>query len=47
MKAPRIEEDYTSYFPKYGYRNGVDVLKVSLFMILQMITQQSMARLLS
>ena len=23
MKAPRIEEDYTSYFPKYGYRNGV------------------------
>ena len=22
MKAPRIEEDYTSYFPKYGYRNG-------------------------
>ena len=22
-KAPQIEEDYTSYFPKYGYRNGV------------------------
>ena len=22
-KAPQIEENYTSYFPKYGYRNGV------------------------
>lgn len=23
LKAPKIEEDYTSYFPKYAYRNGV------------------------
>ncbi|GGG87534.1 mannosyl-glycoprotein endo-beta-N-acetylglucosamidase [Staphylococcus pragensis] len=23
LQAPRIEEDYTSYFPQYGYRNGV------------------------
>ena len=23
LKAPSIEEHYTSYFPKYGYRNGV------------------------
>ncbi|MCI2770353.1 N-acetylmuramoyl-L-alanine amidase family protein, partial [Staphylococcus warneri] len=23
FKAPQIEEDYSSYFPKYGYRNGV------------------------
>lgn len=23
IQAPKIEEDYTSYFPKYGYRNGV------------------------
>ncbi|PNZ33600.1 autolysin [Staphylococcus petrasii] len=23
FQAPRIEEDYTSYFPQYGYRNGV------------------------
>ena len=23
FQAPRIEEDYSSYFPKYGYRNGV------------------------
>ncbi|EHJ08469.1 glucosaminidase domain-containing protein [Staphylococcus simiae] len=23
LQAPKIEEDYTSYFPKYGYRHGV------------------------
>lgn len=23
LQAPKIEEDYTSYFPQYGYRNGV------------------------
>ncbi len=23
LKAPKIEEDYTSYFPKYAYRNDV------------------------
>ena len=23
FKAPQIEENYTSYFPKYGYRYGV------------------------
>ncbi len=23
LKAPEFEEDYTSYFPKYAYRNGV------------------------
>ena len=39
MKAPRIEEDYTSYFPNMAIETVWDVLKVSLFMILQMITQ--------
>ncbi|MGV3096178.1 MULTISPECIES: GW dipeptide domain-containing protein [Staphylococcus] len=23
LQAPKIEENYSSYFPKYGYRNGV------------------------
>lgn len=23
LQAPKIEENYTSYFPQYGYRNGV------------------------
>ena len=47
LQAPKIEENYSSYFPKYGYRNGVGKPEGIVVHDRLMITQQSMAKLIT